>query len=276
MTKLIEIADLRKVFTVRRPDGVIDAFTAVDGVSFDIPSGGSMAIVGESGSGKSTIARIVAGLDHQTDGQVRIGGEARSPRRQSRKERKRFARFVQMVFQDPYSSLDPSQTVRSSIEEALREHFDLNAVQRRARVADLLDQVGLDQRQGDAHPKALSGGQRQRVAIARALAVEPRLLILDEAVSALDVSVQAQVINVLVDIRAQLGVSFLFISHDLAVVRQLCDDCIVMSRGQIVESGKIADILAAPKAAYTRQLIDAIPRPGWRPARQETVEEVGE
>ncbi|WP_433519559.1 ABC transporter ATP-binding protein [Nonomuraea sp. CA-143628] len=272
MTKLLEVSGLRKVFPVRQSDGTAEELVAVDEVSFAIAPGGSMAIVGESGSGKSTVARIVAGLETATQGSIRICGDERPAGRQSRGKRKHFARLVQMVFQDPYSSLDPSQTVRSSIEEVLREHFDLRTAQRLARVTELLEQVGLDSRQGDARPRALSGGQRQRVAIARALAVEPRLLVLDEAVSALDVSVQAQVINVLADIRAALGIGFLFISHDLAVVRQLCDDCIVMFQGHVVDGGEIATILDAPQAEYTRGLIEAIPRPGWRPVRRGVAE----
>jgi peptide/nickel transport system ATP-binding protein len=209
----------------------------------------------------------VAGLETPTAGEVDICGERRAHGRQSRRARKRFARFVQMVFQDPYSSLDPSQSVRTTIKEVLREHFDRDESWRNRRVGELLDQVGLDERQGNAWPRDLSGGQRQRVAIARALAAEPKLLILDEAVSALDVSVQAQVINLLVDIRGALDVGFLFVSHDLAVVRQMCDECVVMRRGQVVEAAATDTILTAPTSAYTRNLIAAIPRPGWTPRR---------
>jgi peptide/nickel transport system ATP-binding protein len=188
--------------------------------------------------------------------------------------RKRFARHVQMVFQDPYSSLDPRQSIGAAIAEALKEHFDQESAARAARVQELLDQVGLDARQAGARPQALSGGQRQRAAIARALAVQPRLLILDEAVSALDVSVQAQIINLLVDLRASLGITFLFISHDLAVVRQISEDCAVMHHGRIIESGRTDAILDRPTDEYTRALIDAIPRPGWRPTRRLSTVEV--
>lgn len=267
MTPLIEITDLRKVFGVRRPDGAREELVAVDGVSFDIEPGGSMALVGESGSGKTTVARILAGLETASSGEVTICGERR-PRSNKRGVRKRFAGHVQMVFQDPYSSLDPRQTVSAAIEEALREHFGADAVKRRARARELLDHVGLDPRQGGARPNALSGGQRQRAAIARALAVQPRLLILDEAVSALDVSVQAQIINLLIDLRASLEVTFLFISHDLAVVRQISEQCAVMHRGRIVERGTIDDVLDHPQDDYTRELINAIPRPGWHPQRR--------
>jgi oligopeptide transport system ATP-binding protein len=268
MSSLLEVRDLRKVFSLRGADGSADELVAVDGVSLVVPQSGSLALVGESGSGKTTIARIVAGLETQTSGTVSVCGETRPAGRPSRKTRRRFARHVQMVFQDPYSSLDPSQSVRASIDEALREHFDYAADRRRERVDELLEQVGLDTRQASARPSGLSGGQRQRVAIARALAVEPRLLILDEAVSALDVSVQAQVINLLVDIGTSLDVGFLFVSHDLAVVRQMTDQCVVMYRGRVAEAGATDAILDDPKSDYTKQLIGAIPRPGWRPTRR--------
>ncbi len=174
-----------------------------------------------------------------------------------------------MVFQDPYQSLDRRQRVRDAIGDALRLHApSLDGRARRARVEELLDQVGLDARQGSALPRALSGGQRQRVAIARALAATPRVLILDEAVAALDVSIQAQVLNLLAEIRAATGVAYLFISHDLAVVRQLCDEAVVLRGGRVVERGAVDAILASPREPYTRQLIASIPRPGWTPRRR--------
>jgi peptide/nickel transport system ATP-binding protein len=267
VTPVAEVSNLRKSFSVRGGDGSREELVAVDGVTFVISAGGSTALVGESGSGKTTVARILAGLETATSGEVSLCGERRGLR-ERRGGRKRFARYVQMVFQDPYSSLDPRQTVAAAIEEALKEHFEYDASARRAQVQDLLDQVGLDARQATARPEALSGGQRQRAAIARALAVQPRLLILDEAVSALDVSVQAQIINLLIDLRAALDVAFLFISHDLAVVRQISDDCAVMHRGRIVERGTVDAVLDHPQDNYTRTLIDAIPRPGWRPRRR--------
>ena len=268
---LLEVKELRKVFEVKGQDGGVEELVAVDDVSFSLEAGGTLAIVGESGSGKTTASRIVAGLESATQGEVMIDGVPRPAGRQSRKARKRFARSMQMVFQDPYSSLDPLQSVRSSLDEVLREHFDYDKGARADRVAELLDQVGLDKRQGDARPSNLSGGQRQRVAIARALAAEPQLLILDEPVSALDVSVQAQVINLLVDIRADLGVAFLFVSHDLAVVRQVCEQCVVMKSGRIVERGRTDAILDSPSSDYTKELIAAIPRPGWQPRRRTPV-----
>jgi oligopeptide transport system ATP-binding protein len=232
---ILEVRDLRKEYR-----GV----TAVGGVSFTVPEGGSLAVVGESGSGKTTCARIVTGLEKATSGTVTLHGS------------------VQMVFQDPYQSLDRRQTVRSCLAEVLTHHR-----KDRSRIGELLDLVGLDRRLGDALPRHLSGGQRQRVAIARALAAEPRLLVLDEAVAALDVSIQAQILNLLVDARARTGVSYLFITHDLSVVRHVCEEVVVMSRGRIVESGPVERVLTEPGHDYTRRLVASVPRPGWVPTR---------
>ncbi len=268
MTALVEVDGLRKVFDLVGADGAREELVAVDDVSFTLERGGALAIVGESGSGKSTIARILAGLEHPTAGIARVDGEPRGSGRVRRATRKRRARQVQMVFQDPYGSLNPRQTVESAIGEMLAEHTDLDRSGRHARVLELLDHVGLDPAHARSHPRRLSGGQRQRVAIARALAVEPRLLILDEAVSALDVSVQAQVINLLADLRRTTEVAFLFVSHDLAVVRQVSDECLVMQSGRLVERGTTADVLDRPTHAYTQRLLSAIPRPGWKPKRR--------
>ena len=164
--------------------------------------------------------------------------------------------------------MDPRQKVGAAIDEVLAGRKRLATAERRARVAELLDEVGLDERHAGEYPRSLSGGQRQRVAIARALALEPRILILDEAVSALDVSVQAQVLNLLIDIRERRSVSYLFVSHDLAVVRQVTDRCVVMQHGRVVEQGATGDVLDHPRERYTRQLLDAVPRPGWTPRRR--------
>lgn len=241
-------------------------FVAVDDVSFSIVGGRSLAVVGESGSGKTTVARMIVGLERPTSGSIEVAGRVRGWRHVSSRERRRRAREVQIVFQDPYSSLDPRQTVRKCLEEALVLHFDWDEDQRGARVEQLLEQVGLDRRVAGARPRALSGGQRQRVAIARALACEPGVIICDEAVASLDVSIQAQVLNLMSDIREATGVSYLFISHDLAVVRQVSDDVIVMRRGQVVEQGPTDEVLKGPEHPYTKRLLAAIPRRGWHPA----------
>jgi peptide/nickel transport system ATP-binding protein len=268
MSALVEVDHLRKVFMVGGADRGHEELVAVDDVSFSLTARGAMAIVGESGSGKTTVARILAGLETPTSGTAAIDDDPRRPGKVNRATRKRRARQVQMVFQDPYGSLDPRQTVGSAIAEMFAEHGERDVATRRTRVQELLGQVGLDDRHADARPATLSGGQRQRVAIARALAVAPRLLILDEAVSALDVSVQAQVINLLIDLRRETDAAFLFVSHDLAVVRQVADYCLVMRAGRIVEAGPTGDVLDHPVDPYTQRLLSAIPRPGWTPRRR--------
>jgi ABC-type glutathione transport system ATPase component len=244
-------------------------FVAVDDVDFTVPRGGSLAIVGESGSGKTTVARMLVGLERPTAGTIVIDGQDRSNPGRSTRERRQRGRDVQIVFQDPYSSLDPRQTVGASIDEVLRIHRLGTAQERAARVVELAEMVGLDERQVRALPRGLSGGQRQRVAIARALAVEPKVLILDESVAALDVSIQAQVLNLLADIRERTGVSYILISHDLAVVRQITQDAVVMHRGRIVERGPTARILDDPQEEYTRLLRASVPGPGWTPQRRQ-------
>src|SRR5438094_4420423 len=204
---VLEVNALRKEF---------GPLTAVDDVSFSLPEGGSLAIVGESGSGKTTVARMVVGLERPTAGTMRACGSDRSAPPRSARERRRRGREVQIVFQDPHTSLDPRQTAEATIDEVLRLHHGWPAGRRRARVAELAELVGLDARQARALPRSLSGGQRQRVAIARALAAEPAILILDESVAALDVSIQAQVLNLLAAIRDETAVSYILISHDLA------------------------------------------------------------
>ena len=258
---LLEVRSLRKEFGTN---------VAVDDVSFDIAAGGSMAIVGESGSGKTTIAKMIVGLLAPTSGTITACGHDRSGPPRGAAERRRRGSEVQIVFQDPYSSLDPRQSGESAIDEVLALHRGGSKDERARRVAELGDLVGLDPRQLSALPRALSGGQRQRVAIARALAAEPQLLILDESVAALDVSIQAQVLNLLADVRARTGVSYLLISHDLAVVRQITDEVIVMHRGQVVERGATLEVLDDPQHDYTRLLRSSVPTPGWRPQRRST------
>jgi len=244
---------------------------AVDGVGFTIPAGGSLAIVGESGSGKTTVARLIVGLERATAGAIRACGRDRSTPARSTRERRLRGREVQIVFQDPYTSLDPRQTMEDAIDEVLRLHRGWPADKRKQRVRELSELVGMDERQTRALPRALSGGQRQRVAIARALAAEPRVLILDESVAALDVSIQAQVLNLLADIRDETSISFVLISHDLAVVRQLTEQIVVMWRGRVVERGETADVLDHPQDDYTKLLRSSVPRPGWRPKQRITL-----
>ncbi|MGW3995212.1 ABC transporter ATP-binding protein [Amycolatopsis sp. NPDC004772] len=256
---VLQVAGLRREF---------GDVVAVDGVDFKVPRGGSLAIVGESGSGKSTVANMIVGLCAPTAGTITACGRDRSKPARSAKERRQRGREVQIVFQDPYSSLDPRHSAEQALDEVLRLHGrSTGKEQRRARIAELGDLVGLDARQLRAHPNALSGGQRQRVAIARALAAEPEVVILDESVAALDVSIQAQVLNLLADIRERTGVSYLLISHDLGVVRQITDETIVMHRGRVVERGRTADVLTHPRQPYTQLLRASVPRPGWKPTR---------
>jgi ABC-type glutathione transport system ATPase component len=260
VTPLLSVRGLTKRFGSER-NGAL----AVSDVSFDLQAGGSLAIVGESGSGKTTTARMVIGLERPTSGTISFRGEDRTTPARHAKDLRRRGREVQIVFQDPYTSLDRRQRIGDCLAEVVRLHFPAGADDVRRRVRDLGALVGLDDRQLGARPAALSGGQRQRVAIARALAAEPEVLILDEAVSALDVSIQAQIINLLADIRAERGISYLFISHDLAVVRQITDDTIVMRHGCVVEQGPTGRLLDAPTHSYTRLLRDSVPTAGWSP-----------
>ena len=261
----VSVSGLTKDFRVADRHGRRSVFTAVSDVSFTVPAGGSLGLVGESGSGKTTTARMLVGLETPTAGRIEVLGHDRSRPARAAAERRRRARELQIVFQDPYTSLDPSQTVRAAVDEVLRAHSGLEGPARAARLAELLDQVGFDERQASARPRELSGGQRQRVAIARALAADPRVLILDEAVSALDVSIQAQILNLLVDIREATGIAYLLISHDLAVVRHLCDSVVVLRRGRVVESGECGAVLDSPADEYTRVLRASVPVAGWRP-----------
>lgn len=235
---------------------------ALDDVSLTLGASGSLGVVGESGSGKSTLVRIVVGLDRQDAGQVRFAGAA-LPGGSGRAARLARARQVQMVFQDPYLSLDPRIVAGDAVAEVVDLHARGDGAARRRRVAELLDQVGLGAREAAALPRRLSGGQRQRVAIARALAAEPEVLVLDEAVSALDVSIQAQILALLAQIRRDRGVAYLFVSHDLAVVRSVTEDVVVLRRGRVVERGRTERVLARPDDPYTRLLLASVPRPGW-------------
>jgi peptide/nickel transport system ATP-binding protein len=269
---LLTVDELSKTFSVKRAlgGGGRTEVHAVRDVSFSLASGGSLGIVGESGSGKTTIARMLVGLERPTAGRIVLDGRelAAKPSRAERRER---ARAVQIVFQDPYTSLDPHQSVRRALGEVQEVHFGRGQTERATRTRELLDAVGLGEKEARALPRELSGGQRQRVAIARALAAEPTILVLDEAVSALDVSIQAQILNLLADLRRELGLTYILISHDLAVVRQVADDVLVMYRGRAVETGPVDTILAAPSHPYTQRLLESVPRPDM-PLRRRTAQ----
>ncbi|MGA2453905.1 MAG: ATP-binding cassette domain-containing protein [Solirubrobacteraceae bacterium] len=264
---VLEVADLSKTFAPRHGLRRGAGHPALAGVSFELRERRALGVVGESGSGKTTIARILVGLEKASAGDYTIGGVDPRSLGRGAKARKRRARLVQMVFQDPYSSFDPRQPVAESIRQVLRLHFDLTEAEREHRVATLLEQVGLDERRGQTLPRGLSGGERQRAAIARALAVEPQLVILDEAVSALDVSIQAQILNLLTELRQQTAVSYMLLTHDLAVVRQVADDVIVMRDGRIVERGATDSLFEDPQHPYTQLLLSCVPRQGWKPRR---------
>lgn len=236
---------------------------AVDDVSFALPQHSTLAVVGESGSGKTTVARMLMGLETPTSGTIEVTGKPLSVR--TAKDRRTHARAIQMVFQNPYRSLDPRQQVGASLEEVLTLHTSLSATERRTRSRELFELVRLDARLLDSLPSYLSGGQRQRVCIARALACDARTIVLDEAVAALDVLVQAQVLNLLADVQAETHVSYLFVTHDLAVVRQVADELVVMQAGRIVERGGVDAVLDAPAHPYTQRLLAAVPREGWTP-----------
>lgn len=262
---VIEISGLCKEFAVGRGRRR-RIVRALDDVSLNVPDGSCVAVVGESGSGKTTLARILVGLERADAGRIVLAGRPLA-QRPSRAERRARARDIQMVFQDPTSSLNRRRTVGSAIGEVLAVRHRLSRAETRRRIADLLDQVGLLPEHAQALPGELSGGQRQRIAIARALAAEPRVLVLDEAVAALDVSVQAQVLNLLSELRRRHRLTYLFITHDLSVVRQVSDEVVVMRQGKIVERGSTDQVLDHPQHPYTVLLRDCAPRPGWRPRR---------
>ncbi|WP_328352405.1 ATP-binding cassette domain-containing protein [Mycobacterium sp. NBC_00419] len=255
------------VLVVAHLSKAFGTFAAVDDVSFELAAGSSIGVIGESGSGKTTIARMIVGLERPTAGTITCCGNDRSRPSRATSARRARAREAQIVFQDPSTSLDPRQTVAQALTEALRLYGGPQA-ESSQRLQELAELVGLDARLLASIPGRLSGGQRQRVAIARALAAQPRVLVLDEAVSALDVSIQAQILNMLADIRDATGISYVFITHDLAVVRQVTEYSVVMQSGRIVERGRTDDLLSDPQHPYTRALLDSVPRPGWTPQRR--------
>ncbi|QDL91878.1 ABC transporter ATP-binding protein [Paroceanicella profunda] len=269
MTALLCVRGLKRHFAIRRPGGLFGkpaTLKAVDGLDFDIPAGRTLGLVGESGCGKSTTARLVLGLVPPGAGEVRFDGALVTARHDAAWRRQR--RRMQMIYQDPLGALDRRMKVGEQIGEPIVIHEPaLPAPERAARVADLMEQVGLGARMAERYPHELSGGQRQRVVIARALALDPALLVCDEPVSALDVSIQAQVLNLLDDLRARTGFAALFISHDLKVVRQMSDRVAVMYLGRIVEEGAPEEVFHRPLHPYTQALVSAIPVPGRKRAR---------
>jgi peptide/nickel transport system ATP-binding protein len=266
MSALVEVKDLAKVFDVSAPwlNRVLERkprqfVHAVDGVSFAIERGRTLALVGESGCGKSTVARLLVGLYGASAGSVRFDGQDTAAVLKGA-EAQKLRRRMQMIFQDPYASLNPRWRVRDIVAEPLREHGILSDDQAvSARVGELLQQVGLAAADAQKFPHQFSGGQRQRISIARALATQPEFLVCDEPTSALDVSVQAQVLNIMKDLQRQQGLTYLFISHNLAVVRHVADEVGVMYLGRLVELAPKKTLFGAPRHPYTRMLLDAIP-----------------
>jgi ABC-type oligopeptide transport system ATPase subunit len=255
MSGLLEVRGL----SVRYPrPGRRPPMAALDGVDLHVDAGQTMGIVGESGSGKTTLGNVILGLTHPAAGSVVLDGEDITSA--GAKRRRELSRDLQIVFQDPYGSLNPMRTIAQTLEEPLLAHLSLNRRQRQVRVADALERVGLDRADAGRYPGSFSGGQRQRIAIARALMLEPKLVVCDEAVSALDLSVQAQVLNLLRSLQQDLGITLLFITHDLAVVRYICDRVTVLYRGHVVESGTAEQVCTHPSDPYTRRLLAATPR----------------
>lgn len=256
-TDVIRVENLTKVFNIRGNMKANRSFKAVDDVSFNLKRGRTLALVGESGSGKSTVANMILNLLQPTEGKIFYEGQDLS--KLSPKELFDMRRKLQVVFQNPYASLDPMYSIYRCIEEPLRVHGIGTKEERKERVAELLDMVALPRSTMRRFPNELSGGQRQRVAIARALALNPEVVVLDEAVSALDVLVQDQILKLLTKLQDELGLSYLFITHDLAVVREVADDVVVMQNGKLVEQGLVDDIFDNPQQEYTRNLIEAVP-----------------
>jgi oligopeptide/dipeptide ABC transporter ATP-binding protein len=256
---VLEVRDLVKEFAIGGGflGGAGVVVQAVSGVSFDLREGGTLGLVGESGSGKSTVGRCVLRLIEPTSGSIKYQGT--DLRKASHREMREFRRELQIVFQDPYASLDPRMTVASIIAEPLTIHRI--KVDKRQRVRELLELVGLNPEHGNRYPHEFSGGQRQRVGIARALALNPNVIVLDEPVSALDVSIQAGVVNLLEDLQDELGLSYLIIAHDLSVVRHISDNIAVMYLGKLIETGPAGEVYEKPAHPYTQALLSGIPLP---------------
>jgi oligopeptide transport system ATP-binding protein len=266
---LLEVTDLVKHFPIKRGiliDREVDQVRAVDGISFSIPRGQTLGLVGESGSGKSTACRAVLQLIRPTSGSVKF--EGRELAGLSRRRMRPLRREMQMIFQDPYASLNPRKRVGQIVGDPLRRQGVASGADLRRRVQELLERVGLSSEHHNRFPHEFSGGQRQRIGIARALALAPKLVICDEPVSALDVSIQAQIVNLLDDLQDEFGLTYLFVAHDIGVVRHISDRIAVMHDGKIVEQGSADQVCEHPSDPYTRKLLDAVPIPDPRESRQ--------
>ncbi|EGA89896.1 oligopeptide ABC transporter ATP-binding protein [Planococcus donghaensis MPA1U2] len=272
---LLELNSVKKYFPIK--GGMLKRVTgnvkAVESVSLKLYKGESLGVVGESGCGKSTLGRTILGLEELTDGKIYFNEQEIQDLK--RKEKKKFVKEMQMIFQDPYASLNPRQRVGHALDEVFKMHTDMSLKERRDSVEDLLKEVGLKPEHYDRYPHEFSGGQRQRIGIARAIALNPQFIICDEAVSALDVSVQAQILKLLKTLQEKYNLSYLFISHDLGVVRYFCDRVLVMYLGNTVEMSTVSEIFNKPLHPYTQALLSAIPRPTVN-AKKERVRLVGD
>jgi len=258
MSALVEVRAVRQEYSVRRglfaPPGTVKALS---GVSFDLKAGRTLAVVGESGSGKSTLARLVTMIEQPTAGSITIDGQPLAGL--DANARRAMRRTVQIVFQNPFGSLNPRQTIRAALEEPLKVNTTMGAAERRKAVHAMMARVGLRPEHDERYPHMFSGGQRQRIAIARALMLKPKVLVLDEPVSALDVSIRAQVLNLLAELQQEFDLAYLFISHDLSVVRHIADEIMVIYLGSAVEIGPAKVIFDDPRHPYTRALLSATP-----------------
>jgi oligopeptide transport system ATP-binding protein len=265
---LIEVADLIKHFPIKAGlliDHEVDQVRAVDGVSFSVPRGQTLGLVGESGSGKSTVCRAMLQLLAPTSGSVRFEGQEIAGL--SRRQLRPLRREMQMIFQDPYASLNPRKRVGQIVGEPLKLQNVASGSELRKQVRELLDRVGLAPEHYDRYPHEFSGGQRQRIGIARAIALKPKLVVADEPVSALDVSIQAQIVNLLDDLQDELGLTYVFVAHDIGVVRHISDRIAVMHHGKIVEQGSADQVCEHPSDGYTKKLLAAVPVPDPRESR---------
>ncbi|HEU4598694.1 MAG TPA: ATP-binding cassette domain-containing protein [Solirubrobacterales bacterium] len=266
---LLEVTDLVKHFPVKRGvlvDRTVDRLRAVDGISFSLERGQTLGLVGESGSGKSTACRAILNLTKPTAGSVRFEGQEIAGLR--RRQMRPLRRQMQMIFQDPYASLNPRKRVGQIVAEPLKRLGGASGADLRRQVRELLERVGLSSEHYNRFPHEFSGGQRQRIGIARALALKPKLVICDEPVSALDVSIQAQIVNLLDDLQDEFGLAYLFVAHDIGVVRHISDRIAVMNGGLIVEQGTADQVCENPQDPYTKKLLAAVPIPDPRESRE--------